>query len=92
VDDAKWWTLSPKVREGKVEKLQIYMLSNGWILNAQIRDKQGRLLLVGAGGKKLAVTRFFVVGTVDGTIPEEARVRSPNAPKLNRGTTPEKGK
>ncbi len=92
VDDSNWWKLPTKVREAKVEKLQNYMLANGWIPNAQVRDKRGRLLLVGVGGKKLAVTRFFVAGTEDGNVPEDARVRSPNAPEDNRGTTPAKSK
>lgn len=80
VDDSSWWNLPAEVRRKRVKSLEAFMLKNGWILNSQIRDSQGRLIMIGKGGKELNVTKFFVVGTADGTVPESERTASPDAP------------
>lgn len=80
VDDSKWWSLEPAVRKQRVKALEAYMASQGWIPNSQIRDSKGRLVMIGKGGRDLAATKFFVVGSADGTVPESERVASPDAP------------
>jgi hypothetical protein len=80
VDDTKWWSLDRATRAQRLEAFEKILRAQGRIPNAQIRDTRGRLVVTGVGGRKLASTKYFAYGFADGTIAEEDRSPTPEAP------------
>ena len=80
VDGSRWWTLDPAEREQRFAAFEVQLRENGYLMNAQIRDERGQLLVTTGEGNRLKPANFFIYGLADGFIPLEERKRL-KAPK-----------
>ncbi|MCA9549147.1 MAG: hypothetical protein KC933_03870 [Myxococcales bacterium] len=97
VDDSKWWPLSKEEREQRLAAFEKVLREQGHMLNAQIRDGEGRLVITAVGARKLKVARYFQLGDKDGNIPEDdpkppaeppPPAKDPAPPEPEQGTKP----